>query len=195
MYDSNNIFARILRGEIPSRKVMETSYTLAFHDVTNLAASLKRLEITNFCPPVEFLSKLDQFVKLEDLTLDNNKRPQILDDLPRLPKLIQLVITRNNLSSLRGLLTADQAFKFTDSLDVLILANNALTNQSKLELLLNCLRLSRLDLSGNELTQLPALGNLRHLNHQDYRRNNIPSDLLKSYKNTKTVFFTPQKEK
>jgi diadenosine tetraphosphate (Ap4A) HIT family hydrolase len=32
MYDSNNIFARILRGEIPSRKVMETSYTLAFHD-------------------------------------------------------------------------------------------------------------------------------------------------------------------
>lgn len=32
MYDTNNVFARILRGEIPSKKVMETDYTLAFHD-------------------------------------------------------------------------------------------------------------------------------------------------------------------
>lgn len=32
MYDTNNIFAKILRNEIPSKKVMETDYTLAFHD-------------------------------------------------------------------------------------------------------------------------------------------------------------------
>ena len=32
VYDSNNIFARILRDEIPSKKVMETDYTLSFHD-------------------------------------------------------------------------------------------------------------------------------------------------------------------
>lgn len=32
-YDTNNIFARILRGEIPCRKVMETEHTLAFHDI------------------------------------------------------------------------------------------------------------------------------------------------------------------
>ena len=32
-YDSNNIFARILRGEIPSVKVFEDSKTLAFMDV------------------------------------------------------------------------------------------------------------------------------------------------------------------
>lgn len=32
MYDHNNIFARILRDEIPAKKVMETDYTLAFHD-------------------------------------------------------------------------------------------------------------------------------------------------------------------
>lgn len=32
MYDQNNIFARILRNEIPAKKVMETDYTLAFHD-------------------------------------------------------------------------------------------------------------------------------------------------------------------
>ena len=32
-YDDQNIFARILRGEIPSRTVMETEHTLAFHDI------------------------------------------------------------------------------------------------------------------------------------------------------------------
>lgn len=33
MYDSNNIFARILRGEIPAFKVHEDERTLAFMDV------------------------------------------------------------------------------------------------------------------------------------------------------------------
>jgi diadenosine tetraphosphate (Ap4A) HIT family hydrolase len=32
-YDDNNIFARILRGEIPSRKVHEDEWSLAFHDI------------------------------------------------------------------------------------------------------------------------------------------------------------------
>ncbi len=32
-YDKNNIFARILRGEIPCKKVCETAHALAFHDV------------------------------------------------------------------------------------------------------------------------------------------------------------------
>lgn len=32
-YDKDNIFARILRGEIPNKTVMETEHTLAFHDV------------------------------------------------------------------------------------------------------------------------------------------------------------------
>ena len=32
-YDPNNIFARILRGELPSRKVYEDDHTLAFHDI------------------------------------------------------------------------------------------------------------------------------------------------------------------
>lgn len=32
-YDSNNIFARILRGEIPNSTVLETEHTLAFHDI------------------------------------------------------------------------------------------------------------------------------------------------------------------
>ena len=32
-YDKNNIFAKILRGEIPCKKIYEDSYVLAFHDV------------------------------------------------------------------------------------------------------------------------------------------------------------------
>lgn len=32
-YDSTNIFARILRGEVPSNKVYEDEHALAFHDI------------------------------------------------------------------------------------------------------------------------------------------------------------------
>lgn len=36
-YDESNIFARILRGEIPSKKVYEDEHALAFHDINPLA--------------------------------------------------------------------------------------------------------------------------------------------------------------
>jgi len=32
-YDSTNIFARILRGEIPAKKIYEDSHAFAFHDI------------------------------------------------------------------------------------------------------------------------------------------------------------------
>ena len=32
-YDDNNIFARILRGKIPCKKIHETEHSLAFHDI------------------------------------------------------------------------------------------------------------------------------------------------------------------
>ncbi len=32
-YDSDNIFAKILRGEIPCKKVYEDDFALAFHDI------------------------------------------------------------------------------------------------------------------------------------------------------------------
>ena len=32
-YDKDNIFARILRGEIPCKRVHETPHALAFHDI------------------------------------------------------------------------------------------------------------------------------------------------------------------
>jgi diadenosine tetraphosphate (Ap4A) HIT family hydrolase len=33
MYDSNNVFAKIIRGEIPSKKVCENEYAMSFYDV------------------------------------------------------------------------------------------------------------------------------------------------------------------
>jgi histidine triad (HIT) family protein len=36
-YDSDNIFARILRGEIPAKKVYEDEHALAFHDINPAA--------------------------------------------------------------------------------------------------------------------------------------------------------------
>jgi histidine triad (HIT) family protein len=36
-YDDSNIFARILRGELPANKVYEDDHALAFHDINPLA--------------------------------------------------------------------------------------------------------------------------------------------------------------
>jgi hypothetical protein len=36
-YDDNNIFARILRGELPSKTVYEDEHVLAFHDINPLS--------------------------------------------------------------------------------------------------------------------------------------------------------------
>ena len=33
IYDKNNIFAKILRGEIPCKKIFENDYILAFNDI------------------------------------------------------------------------------------------------------------------------------------------------------------------
>jgi len=36
-YDASNVFAKILRGEIPCKKVYEDDWALAFHDINPLA--------------------------------------------------------------------------------------------------------------------------------------------------------------
>ena len=36
-YDDGNVFARILRGEIPAKKVYEDEHVLAFHDIAPAA--------------------------------------------------------------------------------------------------------------------------------------------------------------
>ncbi|MCR4918165.1 MAG: HIT domain-containing protein, partial [Alphaproteobacteria bacterium] len=34
MYDKNNIFAKIIRGEIPSKRIFENEYALSFYDIS-----------------------------------------------------------------------------------------------------------------------------------------------------------------
>ena len=53
-YDQENIFAKILRGEIPCNKVYEDDYSLAFHDI-NPQAPLHVLVI----PKGDFVSMAD----------------------------------------------------------------------------------------------------------------------------------------
>ena len=53
-YDQNNIFAKILRGEIPCNKVFENDYALAFHDI-NPQAPVHVLVI----PKGEYISMAD----------------------------------------------------------------------------------------------------------------------------------------
>ncbi len=36
-YDDSNVFAKILRGELPCKRVHEDEHTLAFHDIAPLA--------------------------------------------------------------------------------------------------------------------------------------------------------------
>ena len=36
-YDDGNIFARIVRGELPAKTVLESEHSLAFHDINPLA--------------------------------------------------------------------------------------------------------------------------------------------------------------
>ena len=53
-YDRNNIFAKILRGEVPCKKVYEDEFALAFHDV-NPQAPVHVLVI----PKGEYVSFVD----------------------------------------------------------------------------------------------------------------------------------------
>lgn len=53
-YDTNNIFAKILRGEIPCNKVYEDEFALAFHDI-NPQAPVHVLVI----PKGEYVSMAD----------------------------------------------------------------------------------------------------------------------------------------
>lgn len=60
-YDTNNIFARILRGEIPCKKVYEDDFALAFHDI-NPQAPTHVLVI----PKGEYVSMADFTAKAPD---------------------------------------------------------------------------------------------------------------------------------
>jgi len=61
VYDDNNIFARILRGEIPCKKVHEDEHTLAFEDI-NPQAPIHTLVI----PKGKYIAMKDFSAKASD---------------------------------------------------------------------------------------------------------------------------------
>jgi histidine triad (HIT) family protein len=64
MYDDNNIFAKILRGEIPCKKVYEDAHTLAFEDISP-QAPIHTLVI----PKGKYVSMTDFSAKASDIEI------------------------------------------------------------------------------------------------------------------------------
>lgn len=57
-YDSNNVFAKILRGEIPSKKVYEDEFAFAFHDIApNAPTHILVIPKGEYCNFSEFSAK------------------------------------------------------------------------------------------------------------------------------------------
>ena len=61
MYDKNNIFAKILRGEIPCSKIYEDDFSLFFHDINPQAKihilGIPKIPCIDFA---DFISKADE---------------------------------------------------------------------------------------------------------------------------------------
>ena len=55
-YDPSNVFARIVRGELPCKKVFENEHALAFHDINPLA------------PVHVLIIPKDAYVSMDDFT-------------------------------------------------------------------------------------------------------------------------------
>ena len=60
-YDKNNIFAKILRGEIPCKKIYEDEFVLAFYDI-NPQKKIHALVI----PKGEYINLDDFYLKASD---------------------------------------------------------------------------------------------------------------------------------
>jgi diadenosine tetraphosphate (Ap4A) HIT family hydrolase len=77
-YDSNNIFAKIIRGEIPSDKVYEDDKILAFHDISK-AAPVHVLVV----PKGSFANIADFVTNADNVEIANffKKAKEIAEDL------------------------------------------------------------------------------------------------------------------
>lgn len=92
-YDDQNIFAKILRGEIPNKTVLETDHSLAFHDI-NPQAPLHVLvipkgpyvnydhfaEAASEAEIVDFTRAVAQVARLLDITPDQSEGYRILSN-------------------------------------------------------------------------------------------------------------------
>ena len=78
LYDKNNIFAKIIRGEIPAKKIYEDENILAFYDISK-ASPIHVLVI----PKGEFIDFIDFVAKENPQKITNffQKVAQISQDL------------------------------------------------------------------------------------------------------------------
>ena len=80
-YDKNNIFAKILRGEIPCKKIYENEFVLAFHDI-NPQKKVHALVISK-----------GEYVDLDDFSLKASK-----EEISGLIKAISIVAKKIGVS-------------------------------------------------------------------------------------------------
>jgi len=81
IYDKNNIFAKILRGEIPCKKIYEDEYVLAFYDI-NPQKKVHALVISK-----------GEYVNLDDFSLKASK-----EEISGLIKAISIVAKKIGVS-------------------------------------------------------------------------------------------------
>ena len=81
IYDKNNIFAKILRGEIPCKKIYEDEYVLAFYDI-NPQKKVHSLVISK-----------GEYVDLDDFSLKASK-----EEISGLIKAISIVAKKIGVS-------------------------------------------------------------------------------------------------
>jgi len=84
-YDDNNIFAKILRGEIPCKKIYEDEYVLSFYDI-NPQKKIHALVIPK-----------GKYIDLDDFTLNASEK-----ELVGLLKGINIVAKKLNISTDNG---------------------------------------------------------------------------------------------
>lgn len=101
-YDKNNVFAKIIRGEIPSQKVFEDGEVLAFHDIAK-AAPIHVLVI----PKGEFID-FEDFV----LNADAVKVASFFKKVAEIAKMLGLLEGSYRLISNKGALASQTVKHF-----------------------------------------------------------------------------------
>ena len=76
-YDDNNIFAKILRGEIPCKKIYEDEFVLSFHDI-NPQKKIHALVIPK-----------GKYIDLDDFSNKNLSKEKVVEEINELIEAIE----------------------------------------------------------------------------------------------------------
>ena len=93
-YDDNNIFAKILRGEIPCKKIYEDEFVLSFHDINPqkkihalVIPKGKYIDLDDFCKNASPNEMVGMFKGIEivskklGISIDNGKGYRALTNI------------------------------------------------------------------------------------------------------------------